>query len=185
MLSSHYFPFPKVSVIEVAVADFGNFQLVVPTRNQPQTRALGLALLTVPLRNYSREGWMVCRDKVVGALTQLEIGTIAPEGSPFKPIKRLGPAVPIAFETRSHRPLPALLADNASFACRLKDEAAPYCSVFRNVLPRFVRRYTLKSQHPHQIQRIVQQLLREETQFVQQNREHLQHVPFYREQFDL
>ena len=48
-----------------------------------------------------------------------------------------------------------------------------------------MRRYTLKSQHPHQIQRVVQQLLREETQFVQQNREHLKHVPFYREQFDL
>ena len=185
MLSSHYFPFPKVRVVEVVVADFGDFQIVVPTHNQPQKRSIGLAFLTAPQRDYSREGWIVCRHTVVGALTQLEIGTIAPEGCPFKPIKRLGPAVPIAFETRSHHPLPALLADNASFSCRLQDEAAPYCTVFRDVLPRFVRRYTLKSQHPEQIQRIVQQLLQEEAQFIQQNREHLKHVPFYREQFDL
>ena len=185
MLSSHYFPFPKVSVIEVMVADFGDFQIVVPTRNQAQKRSIGLAFLAAPQRSYSREGWIVCRHQVVGALTELEIGTIAPEDSPFKPIKRLGPAVPIAFETRSHHPLPELLVENARFSCRLKGEAASYCAVFRNVSPRFVRRFTLKSQQPEQIQHVVQQLLREEARFIQQNREHLKHVPFYREQFDL
>ncbi|NET35134.1 MAG: hypothetical protein F6K19_24425 [Cyanothece sp. SIO1E1] len=175
----------KPGFIEVVAADLGDFQIVVPTSTQVVRSSFFLTHITTPKREYSREGWMIYRDQIVSSLFELEVGEIALENCPFKPIKRLGPAVPIAFETYGHNPLPSQVTGVASFSCQFKDGALPYCSVFRQLLPRFVRLYSIPQLHQEQILGKVKQLLVEEAQFVAQHREQLKQVPFYREKFNL
>ena len=185
MISLHQPPFLKSRLIEVVAADLGHFQIIVPTATKavsPSGRSLPLA---VPKREYDREGWIVYRNQVVSRLFELEIGEIVPEGCPFKPIKRLGPAVPIAFETHSRKPLPKPIADLATFSCQAPDTATPYCSVFRHLAPTFVRIYPIHNSHRQSLLDKAKQLLIEKAQFVAKNRDHLKQVPFYRENFNL
>ncbi|MGF1521509.1 MAG: hypothetical protein ACFBSF_04220 [Leptolyngbyaceae cyanobacterium] len=185
MISLHRPPFLKSSFAEVVAADLGDFQIIVPTAAQAARSASRSLLLTVPQRQYSREGWIVYRDRVVSRLFALEVGEITTEGGLFRPIKRLGPAVPLAFETRSCKPLPKSVMDANTFSCQYPESATPYCSVFRNLAPVFVRIYPAPNLHRKFLVDKAQQLLTEKAQFVAQNREHLKQIPFYREKFNL
>ncbi|MEM9004391.1 MAG: hypothetical protein AAGE59_12815 [Cyanobacteria bacterium P01_F01_bin.86] len=185
MISLHYPPFLKSRLVEVVAADFGHFQIVVPTATKAVSHTSRSRPLVFPKRGYDREGWIVYRNQVVGKLFELEIGEIVAEGCPFKPIKRLGPAIPLAFETRSRKSLPQAVTNAATFSCQQPDTATPYCSVFRNLSPVFVRIYPIKTSHRQSLVAKTQQLLVEKARFVAQNREHLKQIPFYREKFNL
>lgn len=102
-----------------------------------------------------------------------------------KPIKRLAPGVPIAFEASSHHPLPLNILASASFSYQFEGEASSYASVFRKLRPRFVRIYPIQRFHKKTILDKVKQFLVEETKFVTDNREQLKLNPFYHEKFHL
>ena len=181
----HHSQFLNSRFVEMVAADFGSFQLVVPTA----TRSVSDSCLSMPIafpkREYSREGWVIYLGRVLCRLFELEVGEILAEGCPFKPIKRLGPALPVAFETRSRNSLPLPVASMARFSCRFKGEATSYCSVFRKLSPMFVRIYPIQHWQRKQILKRVKQLLIEEAEFVAHHGEQLKHVPFYRDGFNL
>ncbi|NET37063.1 MAG: hypothetical protein F6K19_34400 [Cyanothece sp. SIO1E1] len=190
MISNDHHPldkssFAKANWVEVAAADLGDFQIVVPTANKVVSHPLASTHISIPKREYSREGWVIYHNQIISTLFALDVGEIVVEGCPFKPIKRLGPAVPIAFETRSRTPLPSQVIGTANFSCQVKNETLPYCSVFRQMLPRFVRLYPNQQLQREQILSKVEQMLTEESQFVAKYREQLKQVPFYREKFNL
>lgn len=185
MISLHQPPFLKSHLAEVVAADFGTFQIIVPTATRPISPSARSLPITVPKREYSREGWIIYRDRVVSSLFELEVGEIVAEECPFKPIKRLGPGVPLAFETRSRKSLPKAVSVAATFSCQHPEMATPYCSVFRNLSPAFVRIYPIQNLNRKSLLDKAKQLLVEKAQFVAQNREHLKQIPFYREKFNL
>ena len=185
MISLHQPPFSKSHLAEVVAADFGNFQIIVPTEVQTERASVQSLRLAVPKRNYSREGWIIYRDRVVSRLSELEVGHIVAKGCPFKPLKRLGPGVPLAFEAHSRKSLPGVVTAAAVFSCHYPHTATSYCSVFRNLSPVFVRIYPMQNARRQSLLAKAKQLLVEKAQFVAQNREHLQQSPFYREKLNL
>jgi hypothetical protein len=185
MLLNHPFSFLQSRVSEIAIADLDGYQIIIPTASKPAGRPFLAKGMTAARREYGPEGWIVYRDRIVGTLTHLEIGATTDETGLLPPLKRLGPAVPIAFEGRSRRSLPTGVSAHAVLSCRLNHEPLPYCSLFRQQRPKFVRIYTVQSSHPREHLLKVQQLLIDEAAFVAQNREHLKNIPFYQEKFGL
>ncbi|MEL6381012.1 MAG: hypothetical protein AAFQ89_00780 [Cyanobacteria bacterium J06626_18] len=158
----------------------------MPTATQPVSPSARSLPIAVPKREYSREGWIIYRDRLVSRLFELEVGEIVvEEGCPFKPVKRLGPGVPLAFETRSRKSLPKAISAAATFSYQHPEMANPYGSVFRNLSPAFVRIYPIQNLNRKSLLAKAKQLLVEKVQFVAQNREHLKQIPFYREKFNL
>ena len=185
MLSAYRSDLLKTHFDEIAIADFGPFQLAVPTIAKPIEPALTPYRLLQAKRNYSREGWVICCDRIVGALSGFEIGQTDTSPGIFRPIQRFSPAIPVAFEVRSHQPLPVAIGQLAQFACPWHTAETPYCTVFRNISPRFTRVYAVTNWRHLQVIKQVRGLLMEESQFIAANRENLQHVPFYQERFGL
>lgn len=185
MLSLNRPHFLKTHFDEVAIADFGAFQMAVPTVVKPAELTLSPQILKHSQREYSREGWVICRDRSVGTLSALEIAPVAAPDSVFQPIRRFGPAIPVAFEVYSHQPLPVAMTREAQFSCHWDHGKTPFCTVFRQISPRFTRVYTVPNWRRFRVVGRVKQLLIDEAQFIAQHRDHLQQVPFYRQRFGL
>ncbi|MEM1280575.1 MAG: hypothetical protein AAGG53_11295 [Cyanobacteria bacterium P01_H01_bin.152] len=184
MRSAHRPDLLKIYFDEIAIADFGAFQLAVPTTATPPEMALKTRCL-VHSRQYDREGWVIYGDRIVGTLSELDIGQTPSSPGICPPIQRFGPAIPVGFEVCSDQPLPKAIGQLALFACFGHDARAPYCTVFRKVSPRFTRVYAVSSWQHFRVVDQVRRLLTEESQFIATNREHLRQVPFYRERFGL
>lgn len=185
MLLNHPLSFPKAKYSEIAIADLGDFQIVVPTVNRLASSAPLIQGLPTTKREYSTEGWVVHNDRLVGNLVHLEIGTTTDAAGIFKPTRRLGPGVPLAFEVWSRRSLPRWVRVHAALTCEFRQEPYPYCGLFRHCIPKFVRVYAAEGAPRHDSILKVRQLLIDEAAFIAQNRDRLKQVPFYREQFRL
>lgn len=183
MRLNHPFSSPQSAVTEIVAADLDDFQIVIPTAFK--SRSSWQKLLPSAQRQYGQEGWIIHQGKVIGSLNHLEIGDLTTEGNLFKPIKRLAPAVPVSFEIRSRRLLPYRVSMDAKFCYQFRDEPWVHYAVFRNVLPKFVRMYSVQSSHRRQVILKARQLLIDEAEFVAKNRDQLKKVPFYREKFNL
>ena len=110
---------------EVAIADFGPFQIAVPTRTTLVNRRIFSAQVPVLQRQYQSQGWLIYDGRVVAAIEAITFGSIFAEESPFRPIQRIAPAIPMDFEVKSAKPLPAHLSAQTTFACELPDSAFP------------------------------------------------------------
>ncbi|MGF1459210.1 MAG: hypothetical protein ACFBSG_09305 [Leptolyngbyaceae cyanobacterium] len=174
----------QVSPTEIAIADLNEFQFVVPTfkgaLSWPDSD-----LHVSPPRQYAQQGWVVYDERMVGTLRHLTIEAPSTFSPLCQPIKRLGPAVPLRFEIQSTRALPAAINQQAAFAYQFREPPLTYHSIFHRVQPRFVRIYPMGSLRSQHILSQTRQFLSEEAQFIQQNREQLKNVPFYREKFNL
>ena len=181
-------PKPSKSVFdEVAIADFGPFQIAVLTNTTLVNKPIFSAQVTVPQRQYQSQGWLIYDGRVMTALEGLTLGSVFSEDSPFKPIQRMAPALPVSFEVQSSQPLPTQVSTQASFTCELQDTDFPFHNIFRQICPRFVRVYpfgkttalstTLSAQ--------VKQLLADEALFIKNNYARLKQIPFYKTHFEL
>lgn len=172
---------------EVAIADFGPFQIAVLTHTTLVNRRLFSAQMPVSQRHYQSQGWLIYDGQVIAALECLTLGSIFSEASPFTPIQRMAPALPISFEVQSSQPLPTQVSRQATFTCELQGTDFPFHSIFRQICPRFVRVYpfgktlTLSAALSTQ----VKQLLAEESLFIANNYFRLRQVPFYQKHFGL
>lgn len=185
MLSAQRPDLFKTHFDEIAIADFGPFQLAVPTTTTSLESSPQSQRLVPPKRNYSGEGWVICRDRIVGTLSNLEIGEAPTASGIFQPIQRFSPAIPVAFEVHSRQPLPVAISQLAQFACPWQDAKSQYFTIFRHVSPRFTRVYAVLNWPYFPVINQVRRFLAEESQFIATNRKNLQQVPFYRERFGL
>ena len=165
---------------EIAIANFGSWQIAVPTASVLVEKQIFSATVLIPERSYFSEGWAIYQEQNVAKLSGLEVRPSSPADSSFTAPLRLGPGIPLDFELQNHQPLPAKMTQAAKFACNYGET---YFSVFRSIRPRFVRIYPFTSRLslPH----AVRQLLAAERAFVAEHRDRLQQVPFYCESFDL
>lgn len=168
---------------EVAIADFGPFQIAVLTTTVTVNRPLLSTPSAITERVYHHQGYLICQGQIVADLQSLDIGVVGSQQGPFQAIQRLAPAVNLAFEIRSRCSLPETVLTQARFAYQLPNSPAPYRAVFRQICPRFVRIYpfvgvtTLPAQ--------VVQMQAAEQHFVGQNQARLRQIPFYKASFDL
>ncbi len=184
MLLNQRFSASLLSITEIAVADLGAFQIIVPTFRPAVDNSFKLTGSATSRRTYSTEGWVTYQDAIIGTLAHLEIGDTS-EPSPWRSLKRLGPAVPLTFEIKSPRSLPSALLTQSTLAYQFHHELIRYYALFQNIQPHFVRIYSVSGAQPQQLLLKARQCRIDVAQFVAQNREHLQRVPFYREAFGL
>lgn len=173
----------KILFNEVAIADLHPFQIAVLTT----TRTVGQHALSAKTsglkRTYQSQGWLIYNEQEVACFDGLKIGTNSSEISPFKPIQRLAPSIPISFVVKGSQPLPQPISAQAVLACQLPDVDFPYHTIFCQLRPRFVRIYSLDANFS--LLSKVQQMLADETLFISQNHEQLKQVSFYQEYFGL
>lgn len=168
---------------QVAIADLRDCQLIIPTTTQVVSKAIFSTWVDVPKRLYASEGWMVASGETISALHGLAFDTNIADGTPFKLSQRLGPGIPISFESRSMRSLPASLLAQATVSCWFPETSIPFYSVFHELKPRFVRVYPWTKCIP--LSEIVAMMLADEKQFLEANYTRLRTIPFYQEQFGL
>ena len=168
---------------QVVIADFGNFQIAVPTTTKTIKKRIFSAWVTVKERIYHSQGWLICAGELVAYIKELKIGAIFLDKSPFKPIKRLSASIPLSFNTEAACSLPSQVSSEAAFVCQFKNEIYPYHAVFQNVVPRFVSISSFKTSNS--LLTIVEQTLEAESLFIKQNYERLKRVPFYQQNFGL
>ncbi|MGF1538085.1 MAG: hypothetical protein ACFB4J_16595 [Elainellaceae cyanobacterium] len=169
---------------EIAIANFGNFQIVVPTTAQnginigPRgQQALNAATL---VRRYSSGGWLICDRRVTARCQGLTLGELSTP-SPFKPIRRIAPSIPLSFEALSEFPLAARAASQAIFCCQLSN--SEFLTIFRQIVPRFVKVYPFEGRDA--ILEQTKQFLIEEAWFISENYARLRHILFYQQRFKL
>ncbi|MEO1210605.1 MAG: hypothetical protein AAFX78_13795 [Cyanobacteria bacterium J06638_20] len=168
---------------EVAIANLGEFQVAVLTRKQPTSLSSLLELKIRPQRQYQGQGWLIWNDQTIACLSGFEIGSLDTEDAAFRLPKRLAPSVPISFEAQSRYPLPITILDGALMACELPNTPTPFRTLFRNIVPRFVRIYPFDIRMS--LLANVRQMKMDEAEFIAQNREQLKGLPFYQDYFDL
>jgi hypothetical protein len=168
---------------EIAIADFGTFQIAVLTYTQLVERRILSSSISVPERTYQTQGWVIYNQQLIAHLDNLKIESIFLKDTPFKPLRRLAPAVPLSFEIQGSHPLPSLITKQATFACELPETDFPYHTIFHNISPHFVRVYPFGART--NLMKQVREMLQDEIDFVAQNREQLKQVPFFQTRFDL
>lgn len=178
---------PAVQFDEIAIANFDDFQLVVSTtaqRGKKEASSDSRQALNViaPVRRYSAYAWLICDCHVAAHCQGLTLGELSAP-SPFKPIQRIAPSLPLSFEVLSAFPLTAQALARATFSCQLPSADALYLTVFSQVIPRFVKVYPFEGSDA--ILGRIEQFLAEEVQFISQNRDRLKYVPFYQQSFKL
>lgn len=175
--------FPNKRFNQVVIADLNHFQIAVPTTSKLVKKRILSAWVFVPERVYDSQGWLICDRQIIAYIKGLEVGALLSDGSPFKPIRRINPTIPISFKTEAVCPLPRQVLSQVAFACQFRDEAFPYHAVFQKVVPRFVRIYSFEANGS--ILDKVEQMLTAKNLFISQNYERLKRVPFYQESFGL
>ncbi len=168
---------------EVAIADFGPFQIAVLTTTVTVNRQLLSTPSSITERVYHSQGHLICQGQIVADLQSLEIGVVGTQQGLFKAIQRLAPAVNLAFEIKSPRSLPETVLTQARFAYQLPNSPSSYRAVFRQICPRFVRIYPFVGATA--VPKQVVQMQAEEQHFVGQNQARLRQIPFYKASFDL
>ena len=165
---------------EVVLANFGTWQIAVPTTQTLVKKHLFSVAVPLPERTYFSQGWAIYQERIFSSLRELKVGSVARTDSPFKHSPRLSPGVPLDFELVGDRALPTPVTLLAQFVC---DWDGEFCGAFRGVRPRFVRIYPFAGLPS--LEHAVRQLLVAERAFVADNRDRLSQIPFYRESFDL
>lgn len=168
---------------EVAIADFGPFQIAVPTKTVLINQRIFSTQVPIPQRHYQSQGWLIYNGRFVTAIEALTVGSIFSQDSSFKPIQRIAPATPISFEVKSAQPLPKQLTNQATFAFELPDADFPFFNVFRHVQPQFVKVYPFRDITHLSTQ--VKQFLAEKALFIEYNQHQLKKVLFYKTRFGL
>ncbi|WP_299414151.1 hypothetical protein [Acaryochloris sp. IP29b_bin.148] len=168
---------------QVAIADLKDFQLIIPTTTQVFPKAIFSTWVDIPKRLYAEEGWMVTNGGDIAALHGLAFDTHIATSTPFQLSQRLGPGVPISFESRSMRSLPAPLLAQAILSCCFPETSIPFYAVFRGFTPRFVRVYPWTRRDS--LAEMADMMLADEQQFIATNYTRLRTIPFYQEQFGL
>ncbi len=123
---------------QLTVADLGFAHLVWPTCTQYVLKPIGATQVPVAERQYAPKGYLIMEEQLIATVYGLELKAIAPEGSPFKLSRRIGPGIPMSFEAQSAEPLPEALLSQAVFACEFPNQAIPLHAVFRGMKPRQV-----------------------------------------------
>lgn len=175
--------FPDRKFPQVVIADFGNFQIAIPTTTKTVKKRILSAWIPIKERIYHSQGWLVCDGQLVAYIRGLEVGSVFSDKSPFKPIQRLSPGIPVSFNTEAASSLPPQVLSQSTFASQVTGDIYPYCAVFHNIVPRFVAISSLKA--GNSLLEKVAQTLEAEKLFVLQNYERLKRVPFYRQRFGL
>lgn len=165
---------------EVAIANFGTWQVAIPTDSNLVERQIFSAVVPVPERSYLSRGWATDREQMIANLEGLAIRPAVTTNSPANLPLRLGPGVPLDFELQSHQPLPTKIARTATMACSF---GGIHYAVFRGIRPRFVRIYPFAGQDS--VADAVRQLLEAERAFIVEHGDRLKEIPFYCESFDL
>ncbi|OKH19191.1 hypothetical protein [[Limnothrix rosea] IAM M-220] len=150
---------------EVAIADFGNIVLAIPTDKLIQPHAANPFDRIYPQRVYSHNGWFFYREKWLGLLHNLSFtakSVSAAEHNPLRFPARLEYGFTVSFEVNSWRTLPEAIAEQAILTYRFEDEKNSYYSLFRDLKPQFVRIYPFKSLQ--QFSKQIRWLLEEEYQ---------------------
>lgn len=202
--------FPKKCYEQVVVADFSDFQMVVPTTAKPVKKRVLSVWITVPNRVYASYGWLIGNAsqgklrqsnrqsisadasvrQIVAMLQGLHLGPIAsssaasddPAADPFPLAQRLSVSIPMSFQTVSSMPLPQPVASRAAFTYQSPEDPFPYQAAFHQVVPRFTRIYPFQGHNA--VLAAVEQMLHDEALFLNQNYDRLKHIPFYQNNFD-
>ncbi|MDJ0707252.1 MAG: hypothetical protein QNJ46_28590 [Leptolyngbyaceae cyanobacterium MO_188.B28] len=169
------------SLHEIAIADLTQFQIMIPTgviKLQRPKNPLGTSK-----RIYGDAGWVYQSGRIIGLVQGLRLQSIVSDSSPFKISPRLSTGIPVSFEISAHQPLSEAIAANARFLYRFEQEPGVYFALFQNIKPRFVRIYSFQSSSV--LEKLAEQFLVDERNFIQQRQSQLTNVEFYREQFNL
>ena len=167
----------------LTIANFRDFQIVVPTMTKMVEKQILSARVSVPEKIYDPQGWLISQGKIVAYIKGLEVGSVFSERSPFEPVRRINPSIPVSFEVESTNSLPTEVLRQAAFACQFEDEVFSYHALFKNVVPRFAKIYSFDTNNS--VLDRVKQMLQAETMFITQNYERLRRVPFYQKNFGL
>lgn len=165
---------------EIAIANFGAWQIAIPTTSVLLEKQIFSATVPIPERFYRSHGWVTYQERTIATLQGLEIRLAIATDSPFSVPQRLGPGIPLDFELQSRHPLPLKLVQAAKMACSWE---GTYYTIFRGIRPRFVHIYPFIGRRF--LPGAIRQLLADERAFVTEHRDRLQQVPFYCESFDL
>ncbi|MBE7384742.1 MAG: hypothetical protein F6J95_025425 [Leptolyngbya sp. SIO1E4] len=168
---------------EIAIADLNRFQIAILTTTKAIKRHVLSAHIAIPKRLYQTQGWLIYNHKIIAHFDEFKVGSRSSRDSLFKPIRRLAPAIPISFEVRSSQTLPTRVLSQAALVCELPETDFPHHTVFRHILPRFVRIYPFEANSS--VLEKVEQMLVAEDLFISQNYQQLKRVLFYQTSFGL
>lgn len=174
---------PHLQYPEIAIADLTHFHIAVLTTIQRVNKKIFFAEIPVPTRRYQSQGWLIFREQLIASFDKLVLGDINSNESPFAPIRRLAPAIPISFEVNGSQPLPSQVSALASLSCNVPEAEFPYLSLFHKLCPRFVAVYPFTQ--GESLVAKAKQMEIDKFNFIQHNAHRLKQVPFYKKSFGL
>ena len=124
---------------EVAIAKFSNFQIAIPSKTQTIPRKIFSTWVPLPKRIYHSRGGIIWNKKLSFTLSEFKIQNLFEQSPLFPELKRLAIGMPISFEVKSSMPLPTDLRKQATFTCQVPGEKSTYYSIFRDLIPKFVK----------------------------------------------
>lgn len=130
---------------EVAIAKFKGFQIAIPSRTEVIPRKIFSTWVPLPKRIYHTKGGIIWDRQLSFSLAELKIQNLFTRSSLFPELKRLAVGIPISFEIRSDQPLPKSIGKQAMLTCCMSEEDNLYYSVFRDVIPEFVKIFPFQS----------------------------------------
>lgn len=205
--------FPKKCYEQVVVADFSEFQVVVPTTTKPVKKRVLSVWITVPNRVYASYGWLIghapkgqCRQstradapirQIIAMLQGLHLGPIA--SLTVSPVVSSG----VSSGASAAEPFPLVQRLSASIPVsfqtvgsrplpqQVSSQAAfTYQSPedpfpYQAAFHQVVPRFTriYPFQGHDAVLATVKQMLHDEALFLEQNYDRLKHIPFYQNHF--
>lgn len=123
---------------EIVIADFGDFQIAIPSDTQIIPRKIFSTWVPLPKRIYANEGIVIWHGQPLFYLSELKISNLFPHPSPFPELKRLAKGIPISFEVHSPTPLPSDIKKHAMLVCKPSENKDVYYGIFRDIAPQSI-----------------------------------------------
>lgn len=166
---------------EFVIANFGQFQIAIPSGKKRVLRRLFSTQVSLPKRVYSSHGILLWKQHPAFSLSGLKLTSLFPESSPFSQLKRLSTGIPLSFEISSFAPLPEALIQQATLTCQIQSEDRVHYAIFRDIIPKFV--HIVPNHGVLPLGQQVKDCLRKESKFVRTHWKTLQKNEFYRQYF--
>lgn len=130
---------------EVAIAKCSGFQIAIPSKTQIVPRKIFSSWVPLPKRVYHSKGGVIWGSQLSFSLSELRMQSLFEKSSIFPELNRLAVGIPVSFEIQSVRPLPKAICKQAMLTCQMPGRENSYCSVFREVTPKFVKIFPYQS----------------------------------------
>ena len=163
---------------EIVLCDLSFCQLLVPSQLASKKSILGEIR---PYRIFSDHGWIHYHGNIIGTLQGLHLTSPSHRQTSLFLKPKISVGCPLSFEVSSDQPLPPVFTDRAVFCYQFNPRVSQHLALFKDVRPRFVRIYPLKTTATLVDQ--IQTFLQEEAHFLAAHQQDFNAQEFYQQHF--